>query len=52
MNQTYTDNCFWWFSQYCNGHHIDNYGETDQITVTGNKPRVGELDTAQQKLYI
>ena len=32
----YIDNCFWWISQYRNGHHIDNYGETNKITVTGD----------------
>ena len=29
----------------CADHNIDNYGETNKITVTGNKPRAGELDT-------
>ena len=28
------------------GHNINNYGETNKITVTGDKPRAGELDTA------
>ena len=45
-------NHFRWFSQYWNGYHIDNYGETNQITVTGNKPRVGELDTACESFVL
>ena len=31
-----------------NDHHIDNYGETDSIAVTSNKPWVGELDTTHE----
>ena len=32
-------------SLYLYGHHINNYGETNKITVTSNKPRAGEFDT-------
>ena len=32
-------------SLYLYGHHINNYGETNKITVTGNKPRTGQFNT-------
>ena len=31
---------------------IDNYGKTNQITVTGDKPRAGELDTACESFIL
>ena len=43
-----SDDCYRWIGLYMHNYHIIYYGETNEITVIGNKSRVGELNTAHK----